>query len=162
VKLYLKQQPLSFQGRFSVRDDSDREVLTCEGEIFSWGRKIHLFDQKDKEVALVREEVPSFRPRFSIEIKGREVGRAVQRFALIGTRFDIDGLDWVAEGSFDAHEYNVSSSRRTVMDVRKAWFSWGDSYELEIAAPDDALAAVCVMLAIDLALDSQAGKGLLI
>ena len=47
------------------------------------------------------------------------------------------------------------------MEVRKAWFSCGDSYELDIAQPDDALSAVCVLLAIDLALETQAGKGLL-
>ena len=161
MKLYLKQQPLSFQDRFSVRDESDREVLTVEGEIFTWGHKLHLYDQKDKEVAVIRQEVLSFRPRFAIEIGGREVGRTIQRFTLIGTQFDIDGLEWSAEGSFDAHEFTVSDKRRTIMEVRKAWFSWGDSYEMDIARPEDALAAVCVLLAIDMAVENQAGKGLL-
>ncbi len=161
MKLYMKQQPFSFCGRFFIHDEKDRELLAVEGEILSWGKKLHIYDAKNKELAFIRQQVPSWRPRYFIEINGREVGCVVRRFALIGSRFDIDGLEWSAEGSFGSHEFSVSADERTVMTVRKAWFTWGDSYELDIVSDQDALAAVCVLLAIDVAIEAQASQSAL-
>ncbi len=85
----------------------------------------------------------------------RFAGCVRQRFAWFGSRFDIEGFDWTAEGNFLAHEFLVSDGSRTVMAVRKAWFTWGDSYELDIGDPADALAAISVMLAIDMAIAAR-------
>lgn len=159
MKLYMKQQPFSFRDRFFIHDDSNREVLSVEGEIFTWGAKLHVYDPKGNEIAFIRQQIPSWRPRYHIEIGGREIGCVVQRFALIGTRFDVDGLDWAAEGSFGSHEFEVTDNDRTVMTVRRAWFTWGDSYEMEIGSNDEALAAVCTMLAIDMAIEASRHSG---
>ena len=159
MKLYMKQQAFSLRNRFTIRDEKDRDVLTVEGELFTWGAKLHVYDLNGREIAFIRQQVPSFRPRYYIEINGREIGCVVRRFALIGTRFDIDGLDWAAEGEFGSHDFIVTDNDKTIMTVRKAWFTWGDSYELDIAARDVSLAAICVMLAIDMAVaDSQNGN----
>ncbi|HBP38018.1 MAG TPA: hypothetical protein DD640_04620, partial [Clostridiales bacterium] len=93
MKLYMKQQAFSLRNRFTIRDEKDRDVLTVEGELFTWGAKLHVYDLNGREIAFIRQQVPSFRPRYYIEINGREIGCVVRRFALIGTRFDIDGLD---------------------------------------------------------------------
>jgi hypothetical protein len=37
------------------------------------------------------------------------------------------------------------------MTVRKAWLSWGGSYELDIKARDEILPSICLLLAIELA-----------
>jgi len=155
MKLYMKQQPFSWKDRFYILDETQREVLAVEGELFSWGKKLHVYDQNSQEIAFIRQQVPSFRPRYFIEIGGKEIGCVVQRFALIGTRFDVDGLDWAAEGSFGSHEFCVTDNDRTVMTVSKAWLTWGDTYELNIESNNEALAAVGVMLAIDMAIEDQ-------
>jgi uncharacterized protein YxjI len=48
-----------------------------------------------------------------------------------------------------AHEYAVTSSCGDVMRISKAWFTWGDFYELEITEPQNELLCLCVALAID-------------
>ncbi len=155
MKYYMKQQPFSLRNRFTIKDESERDILTVEGELFSWGAKLHVYDPNGKEIAFIRQKVPSLRPRYFIEVNGHEIGCVVQRFAFIGTRFDIDGLDWAAEGQFGAHSFTVSANDRTIMTVRKAWLTWGDSYELDIASKEYSLAAICVMLAIDMAVAAQ-------
>lgn len=152
MKFYMKQQPFSLRNRFAIRDESERDILAVEGELFTWGAKLHVYDINGGEVAFIRQQVPSLRPRYFIEINGQEIGCVVQRFALIGTSFDIDGLGWAAEGHFGAHEFVVAdNNNQTIMTVQKAWFTWGDSYEMEIADQNNVLAAICVMLAIDMA-----------
>jgi len=159
MKFYMKQQPFSLRARFTIKDETERDVLAVEGELFSWGAKLHVYDMAGKEVAFIRQKIPSLRPRYFIEINGREIGCVIQRFAFIGTRFDIDGLDWAAEGQFGSHSFTVSANDRLIMTVRKAWLTWGDSYELDIAGKEYALTAVCVMLAIDMAVAAQSNAG---
>jgi uncharacterized protein YxjI len=41
------------------------------------------------------------------------------------------------------------------MRLSKKWFTWGDSYELDIVNPQDELLCLCVTLSVDYALASQ-------
>jgi len=152
VKFYIRQQPFSWSERFCVRDEAERDVLAAEGELFSLGAKLHVFDLSGKEIGFIHQQLLGWRPRYRVEINGRQVGFVVRRFALVGSRFDFDGLGWVAEGSFGSHDFTVYDQERVVMTVRKAWFSWGDSYELDIRAKEEIVPAICLLLAIDLAL----------
>jgi uncharacterized protein YxjI len=152
MKLYLKQQPFSLRSRFFIKDDAEQEVYSVEGEFLSLGAKLHVYDQNGREAAFIHQKLLSLMPRYVLDIDGQEIGCIRQRFAIFCSRFDIEGIGWSAEGNFTAHEFIVSSCSQTVMVVRKAWFTWGDSYELDIVEPEDALKAVCVMLAIDMAI----------
>jgi uncharacterized protein YxjI len=159
VKFFMKQQPFSWRDKFFIRDEAEKDILSVEGEIFTWGAKLHIFDQKGQEIAFIRQQVLSWRPRFYIEINGREIGCVIQRFALIGTRFDVDGLGWAAEGTFGSHDFTLFDKERIVMSVRKAWFTWGDSYELDIPKKEEVLPAICILLAIDMAIEAANNRG---
>jgi len=152
MKFYIKQQPFSWHERFTIRDEKDRDVLAAESELISPGAKLHLLDMSGREIGLIHQQLLGWRPRYRVEINGRQAGFVVRRFALAGSRFDFDGLGWVAEGTFGSHDFTVYDQERVVMTVRKARLSWGDSYELDIKVRDEILPAVCLLLAIDLAL----------
>lgn len=44
------------------------------------------------------------------------------------------------------------------MRLTKAWFIWGDSYELEIFNPENELLCLCVALAVDCAMAQDNDK----
>lgn len=159
MKFYIKQQPFSWRERFYIRDEFERDILAAESELFSLGAKLHIFDTAGKEIGLIHQQQLSWRPRYRVELNGRLAGQVVRRFALIGSRYDFDGPGWLAEGSFGSHEFVVYDKERTVMTVRKAWFTWGDSYELEIASKEDILPAICLLLAIDLSIAAENHAG---
>ena len=60
------------------------------------------------------------------------------------------------EGDFWAHDYEVIENGRTVVDVSKAWFSWGDAYEIDIDDSVDEITALCVVLVIDAVIAAEA------
>jgi uncharacterized protein YxjI len=155
MKFYLKRQPFKLGERFSIRDETDKDVLAVEGERFDCGSRLRVFDHRGKEIASVRQQILGWQPSCQIEINGKLIGSVVRRFAFIGTRFEVDGPDWVADGDFEAHEFIVTEDERTLMTVRQSEFTWGDSVELSIASRDKILPAVCVLLAIDLAIDAS-------
>ncbi|MDE6767733.1 MAG: hypothetical protein K2J35_06020, partial [Eubacterium sp.] len=64
-------------------------------------------------------------------------------------------LAWPVEGEFVAHDYVITSGNRAIVSIHKAWMSWGDTFELDIADDRDEVTALAVVLAIDAVMDAQ-------
>lgn len=155
VKLYMKQKVFSWHTHFSVRDEHERDRFTVEGEFFTLGRKLHIYDDTGSEAALIHQKVFSFLPRFYVFIDGVQVAEIVKELTFLRPRYRIEGLDWQITGDFWAHEYEITSRGLPIVSVSKEWLSWGDSYALEIAHPEDTTLALAVVLAIDCVTDQQ-------
>ncbi len=151
MKLYIKQRVFSWADRFAVKDERGEDRYSAQGEVFSWGKKLHVYDAQGREAAFVRQKVMSFMPCFFIESGGRELCRIVKEFTIFKQSYRIDGLPWRVEGDFWEHEYSLFGRNREIMRMSRHWFTWGDSYELDITDPADELPALCVALAIDCA-----------
>lgn len=159
MKLYIKQKVFSWNDKFSVKGEDEQDLYYVEGEFFSWGKKLHVFDKHHNEVAFIRQKLMSWLPRYTVEIDGREICHIVKSFTFFKQRYELDGLPWHVEGDFWAHEYTVLENTREVMRMSKHWFTWGDSYELDVQRDEDGLLCLCVMLAIDAAMASAQAAG---
>jgi len=148
MKLYIKQKVFSWRDKFSVKDEFGNDSYFAQGEIFSWGRKLHVFDSVGREVAFIRHKMLSWRPRYIIEVAGQSY-TLVKEFTVFKQRFHVEGLPWRMDGDFWAHEYSMYDENMPVMRMSKHWFTWGDSYELDVSDPQNALICLCVALAID-------------
>jgi len=162
--LYLKQQVFSWRDRFYVKDEAGIDCYYVEGEIFSWGKKLHIYDISGREVAFIRQKVMSWLPKYFVEIQGRVVCEIVKEFTFFKPSYRLDGTPaspWAAlrvDGDFWAHEYSLYDGQRQIMHLSKKWFTWGDSYELDIAQVQDELLCLCVALAVDCALEQQSNN----
>lgn len=155
MKLYMKQKVFSWKDKFTIKDEYENDRYYVEGEFLSLGKRLHVYDTQHNEVALIRQKLLSFLQRYFVEIDGREVCQVVRELTLLRPRYTLEGLDWQVHGDFWAHEYSLYDGDREVMALSKHWFSWGDSYELDIADEKDTLLCLCVALAVDAALQSQ-------
>ena len=148
MKLYIKQKVFSWSDRFTIWDEQGNERWYGQGEIFSWGRKLHVLNTGGQEVAFIRQKLLSFLQRYFIEINNHTY-TFVKEFTFLKPRFHLEGIGWTASGDFWAHEYEVSNGSDCIMSLSKKWFTWGDSYELDIPNPENELLALCVALTID-------------
>lgn len=155
MKLYIRQRVFSWVDRFSAKDETGADRYFVEGELFSWGKKLHVRDAYGNEAAFIQQKVFSFLPKFFVFIGDRQVAEIVKEFTLLRPLYRIDGLDWEVEGSFLAHDYEITKNGRAIVSIHKAWMSWGDCYELDIANPADEVLALAVVLAIDCVMDAQ-------
>jgi len=57
--------------------------------------------------------------------------------------------DLVAEGDFWDHEYSFARHGQTVARVSKAYFSWTDSYGIEVSPGEDDVLIVAAAVVID-------------
>jgi len=149
MKLYIKQKPLSWKDKFFVKDENGDDCYYVEGEVLSLGKKLHVYDMGGHEVAFIEQQISFLLPYFHAHIEGRGTATIRQRFSWFHTKYTLEGLDWEIEGSFWLHEYEIRQGGQLVISISKELMTWGDSYELDIANPRDALVALAVVLVID-------------
>lgn len=155
MKLYIKQKVFSWADRFAVKDSGGNDVFYVEGEIFSLGKKLHIYDVMQRELASVEERIFTFMPKYQIYIGGQNVAEIVKRFTLFSSKFDVLGTDLSVEGDFWSHSYQVYQNGMVVASVDKEWFTWGDSYCVDVGNGGNAVFMLAVVLAIDAALEKK-------
>ena len=149
MKLYIKEKVFSWGDKFTVKDAYGEDKYIVEGEVFTFGKKLHVYDRSGREVAFIKQEVWSFLPRYYVFCGDRQIAEIKKEFTFLFPRYTIEGLGWEIDGSFMAHDYQITKQGRKIVTISKEWMTWGDSYELDIADPADELVALAVVIAID-------------
>ena len=107
------------------------------------------------ELAFIHQKLLSFLPRFYVYVGGTQVAEIVKEFTLFRNKYSINGLGWDVNGNMFDHDYEITQNGRPIVAINKAWFTWGDSYALDIAEGVDPVNALSVVLAIDCVLAAQ-------
>lgn len=149
MKLYIKQEVFSFCDRFYVKDEAGQDVYSVEGEIFTLGKKLHIYDMAGKEVAFIKQELFSFPTTFQVYVDDALVIEIIKEITLFKPRYVTRGMNWVIQGEFFVHDYDILQDGVKVASISKEWMTWGDSYELDIQVPGDELAVLATALTID-------------
>ena len=158
MKLYIKQKVFSWGDKFTVKDESGRDRYYVEGEVFTFGKKLHVYDISGCEVAFIKQELWSWLPRFYVFCGERQVAEIKKEFTFLLPKYSIDGLGWEIDGSFLAHDYVITRNGCPIVSISKEWMTWGDSYELNIANPQDEIVALAVVLTIDCVMEAQSSS----
>lgn len=155
MKLMIKQKVFSWGDKFTVYDEAGVEKYIVEGEVFSLGKKLHVYDHNRTERIYIQQKLMAFLPRFFVTIDGVEVAEIKAKFSILKPKYQIEGLNWQVEGNFTGHDYAVYAENGPVVEIRKEWMTWGDTYVLNIADPQHELAALAIVLAIDAVMAAQ-------
>ena len=158
MTLYIKQKVFSWADKFTVKDADGVDKYRVEGEVFTIGRKLHVYDNSEREVIFIKERLTFFMPTFEIYIDGTLVGEVKREFTFFHPRYTVsllDGRTVEVEGDFWDHDYSVTEGTRTLMAVSKEFFTWGDSYALNVYNGEDEKLGLAIVLAIDCVLASQ-------
>ena len=148
MKLLFKQRAFTWFDSYDIFDETGNTVYTVQGRL-AWGHRLEISDAAGNYLGQVRQEVLTFRPRFSLFIGENCVGQLQKEFALFKPVFTLDCNGWEIEGNFWEWDYRVTEGSRIVMTVSKELFHWTDTYQMDIADPRDALLCLMIVLAID-------------
>lgn len=149
MELYLKQHIFSWGDKFTVYNPDGSDRYHVRGEVFSLGKKLHIYDLLGGEIAFIQQKLLTFLPKYYIAVNGNNIAEVVKQFTFLRHEYTVNGLGWRVEGDFWAHEYTVMNGDDVIASVSKQWFTLGDAYEVSIANDADELNALCVVLAID-------------
>ena len=148
MKLLFKQRAFTWFDSYDIFDEAGDTVYTVQGRL-AWGHRLEISGAAGGYLGQVRQEVLTFRPRFSLFIGENCVGQLRKEFALFKPVFTLDCNGWEIEGNFWEWDYRVTEGSRIVMTVSKELFHWTDTYQMDIADPRDALLCLMIVLAID-------------
>lgn len=149
MKLYIKQKVFSWGDKFSIKDFDGFDKYYVEGEVFSWGHKLHVYNSGNSEVAFVKQKLMSWLPKFEVYINEALAVEVVKEFTFFKPKYTLQGTNWTVDGDFWSHNYVIYDGANAIAFIDKVWFSWGDSYELDIAEGVDEVLVVATVLAID-------------
>jgi len=153
LKLYIKQKVFSFADRFAVKNEDETDAYSAVGKFFTLGKKLDIYEGASADssmpVARIEQRLLSFTTRFGIIVRDNHVTDMVRKFTWFSNDYRLENLPWHLEGDFLAHEYSLLDGRNTIMQLSRKWFTWGDSYELDIADDQDPLLCLSIALAVD-------------
>lgn len=153
MRYIMKQKLLSFGDDFYIKDENERDAFFVDGRAFSIGDKLAFKDLKGRELAFIRQKLLAWGPTYEISRDGT-IAAVVKKhvFALFHHRFTVDvpgPNDIEAEGDFMDHEYTFRRGDRVVATVSKRWFSWTDTYGIDIDDDEDQVLILASAVVVD-------------
>lgn len=163
MRYVMKQKFWSWGDDFTIRDGNGADVFLVDGRAFSWGDKLSFQDTGGKELAFIRQKLLAWGPTYEIEVHGRLVAVVKKKlFTLLRCKFTVDVPgpdDLEAQGSFLDHEYVFERQGREVAQVSKRWFSWTDTYGVDIDACEDDVLILATAVVIDMVCHQESKRG---
>lgn len=154
MKFRMKQEFWSFGDSFTIQDDAGNDRYQVDGKVFSFGDKLHMLDMEGNEVAYIEQRLLSWGPVYEISLPdGTTTVVSKKLFTLFRCKFTIDGpgnADYNAEGDFMDHEYEITGRNGLAATVTKRWFSFRDTYGIEIASGENPVLLLAVAVVIDM------------
>lgn len=158
----MKQKLWSWGDDFYIRDENDRNVYFVDGKALSFGDQLSFQDLEGHELAYIKQKVFALGRTYEIYRHG-ELAAVVKKelFALFHHRFTVDVPgpdDLEAEGDFLDREYAFTRDGRVVATVSKRWFSFADTYGIEIGDDEDAVLILASAVVVDQSCHPDDGK----
>ena len=154
MRYIMRERILSWGDDFTIKDSEGRDVYYVDGKVFAFGDKLSFRDMQGTEVAAIDQKLLSLGAQYEI-IRGGATIAVVKKhlFTPFRARFTVDVPgpdDLEARGNFLDHEYAFERREREVARVSKRWFSFADTYGVEIDAGEDDVLILASAVVIDL------------
>lgn len=151
MTLYIKQKVFSFTDRYNIYTEDEQAVYEVYRKPFTWGAQIHINDLAGNEVLFIKRKVTFLLAEYEI-YEGQTLRAVVnQEFSMFRPRLTISSPDGQLEleGQAFGMNFSILRSGYEMGSIEKAWFTFGDSYRLEVRNAVDAPFFCALVIAID-------------
>lgn len=154
MRYVMKQKLFAWGDDFKIQDEQGRDLFRVDGKAFSLGDKLSFQDMQGAELAAIEQKLLSFGKTYEIH-RGGQLAAVVKKglFDLFRTTFSVDVPgpdDLEAQGNFLDHEYGFTRHGGPVAQVSKKWFSWSDTYGVDVAEGADDILILAATVVIDM------------
>lgn len=131
----IKQKVFSFKNQFTITDEQEQPQYKVSGKVLSLKNKLDLMTV-DEEVILHAEKV-LFKLMAQYQIfnnQGDFIAKVKRNFSIFRQKYEVYvGNDQLqVEGNFTGHAFSIMREGQQVANITKKYFSFGDSYLIEI------------------------------
>jgi len=154
MRYLMKQKLFCWGDDFSIKNEAGEDAFFVDGKAFSIGDKLSFQDMQKNELAFIRQKLLCWGPTYEITRNG-ELAAVVKKhlFTFLKCKFTVDVPgpdDLEAQGSFLDMEYTFTRAGQVVAEVSKRWFSFTDTYGVDIQEGEDDVLILASTVVIDM------------
>lgn len=161
MRFVMKQKIFSLRDSFEIFNEHDELAYVAKGGFFSIRKGLTLKDHTEAEVAKIKQKLLAWKPTFYITLQdGQRCMIKKCFFPLFKSRFllKLPNAEVVIDGDFFAHEYRFVVGNEEIACVSKRWFSFGDTYGVDIKYPEDIELILSCVAVIDMVMHDDSGS----
>jgi len=150
---FLKQKFWTLGDHFSIVDEQGNPQFKVHGKLFSLGDRLRFYDVNGNELAFIKQKLLSLKKQYRIYRNQDLWARVMKKITLFKDIYimDVRGPDdYIIRGDFTDHLYTFIRKGKPVAFITKKWFSWGDSYMIEIDPEEDDVLILTAAIVIDM------------
>lgn len=151
MKYQVKQKIFSIGDKFTIKNENDENVYEVFGKIFSLGHKLTIEDLSGNELVYIEQKLLKLLPQYTIFIDGNAIATVKKEFTFFKPHYCIDSVmgEYTMEGNILSHEFNILKDNRVVGTVSKEWFSFSDTYGVDIDDNENQAFILSLVIVID-------------
>lgn len=152
MKYLIKQKLLSFTDSFNIEDQHGQTAYHVKGKIFSFSSSQTVFDTEGQHILRIKRKYLSLLPACRIIHSDGSEWLVRKRFwSIIRSRFAVTTPQGTLtmQGNFWQHEYQILQHDTIIANISKKWFSWSDTYAVDILKPEWTASLLAAVIIID-------------
>lgn len=151
MRYQINQKILSFGDNFVIKDEYGAEKFYVKGKVFALGDKLRIYDENGIEKVYIEQKLFKFMPEYSVYIEGQYVANIKKEFTFFRPRFQIDSSvgQYSIDGDFFGYDFRINKNGRVIASISKKFFSFRDSYGVEIADEENQALILAFVIIID-------------
>lgn len=148
MKYYIKQSVMTLTERFTIKNEYGEDVFRVEGSFLKIPKSFSIYDMNGQQIVYIEKQLFRWLSRYDVTYDNKFV-TVKREFTFFKTEVSLEGLNWRLQGDYWDHNYQVIEGNMPIMSLSKHWFTWGDSYELDIENTHDAPLCIAIAIIID-------------
>jgi uncharacterized protein YxjI len=151
----IRQNLISIGDDFWIENAEGKKAYKVDGKVLKIRKTLVFEDAQGKKLAQIQQRLLTIRDTMAVDdAEGNEIAK-IQK-ALISPFVDRwsvkvkSGEDLAVSGSILDHEYTIKQGKVKVAQVSKKWFSFTDTYGVEIEEGQNHILILAVAVAIDM------------
>lgn len=153
MRYVMRQKLFAITDDYNIADANEQDVYYVDGKLLSLGKNLSFQDMERCELAHIQQKLLNWGPTYEITHNGELVAVVKKElFTLFHCVFHVDepGHEALtAEGNFSDHEYVFTRAGRQVASVSKQWFTFADTYGVDVSDGEDPVLILACTVVID-------------
>ncbi|MCL5103519.1 MAG: LURP-one-related family protein [Armatimonadetes bacterium] len=154
MRYIVNHRPPSWAGSQTIRDGYGHDVYKLDGRTLATGSELVFKEMTGRELAVIKRKVSEHHHDYELYLGGDLFAIVSQdSFSFKHCEFrpaPDTPAELLAEGNLLDHEYSFQRHGHHAAKVSKDWFSWANTYGVDVANGEDPVLILAAALVVDL------------
>src|SRR5699024_6921864 len=147
---YVRQKVLSLNEKYTVKNEKGDDVYFVKGSFMHIPKTFSISNITSEEAGIVTKKILTLLPKFYIIEKCQRQALTIRKkYSFFKLKYTIDASDIEVKGNWWEMDFQLIKQGEVIGDVSKGWFTWGDSYKVQVLDEANETTILSIVIAID-------------